>query len=222
VSWRKRNSPEGAAGSDHWLRAETPARSRPWAYEELLFGSSRERAKARELTALVRELESERGELAKLYRELDTHLAKIEGLERRLEELTPAVERNRSRSASSRAVPRPQTMPAEAVDFRSPVVQSAYSLTRCEGFRVDSATGRPVGFVEGIRFVSRIDEPDLLEVRGGRLGRELLLIPIEAVAEVSPDEGRIVIRTAPDPSADLLHEVGDRLRRAFHFHQPSS
>jgi hypothetical protein len=222
VSRRKRNSPEGDAGSDDWLRAETAARSRPWAYEELLFGSARDRAQARELSALVRELENERGELAKLHRELDRHLAKIEGLEGRLEEVTPAVERNTSRNASSRAVPRPQTTPTEALDFRSPVVQSAYSLARCEGFRVDAATGRPVGFVEGIRFVSRIDEPDLLEVRGGRFGRELLLIPIEAVAEVSPDEGRIVIRTAPDPSADLLHEVADRLRRALHFHQPSS
>jgi hypothetical protein len=109
-------------------------------------------------------------------------------------------------------------MPAEGTDFRSSVAQSAYSLARCEGFRVDSPTG-PVGFVEGIRFVSRIDEPDLLEVRGGRFGRELLLIPIEAVAEVSQDEGRIVIRAVPDPSVDLLHEVGDRNRRALHFHQ---
>jgi hypothetical protein len=222
VSRRKRNSPEGAAGLDHWLRAETPARSRPWAYEELLFGSSRDRAQARELSALVRELENERSELAKLHRELGRHFARIEDLEGRLEELTPAVERNTSRSGSPRALPHPETTPTEAVDFRSPVVHSAYSLARCEGFRVDSPTGHPVGFVKGIRFVSRIDEPDLLEVRGGRFGRELLLIPIEAVAEVSADEGRIVIRTAPDPSADLLHEVGDRLRRALHFHQPSS
>jgi hypothetical protein len=221
VSRRKRNSPEGDAGSDDWLRAETAALSRPWAYEELLFGSARDRAQARELSAVIRELENERGELAKLHRELDRHLAKIEGLEGRLEELSPPVEQHTSPSASSRALPRSQMTPTEPVDFPSAVVQSAYSLARCEGFRVDSPTG-PVGFVEGIRFVSWIDEPDLLEVRGGRFGRELLLIPIEAVAEVSQGEGRIVIRTAPDPSVDLLHEVGDRLRRALHFHQPSS
>jgi hypothetical protein len=214
---RKRNSPEGAAGSDHWLRAETPARSRPWAYEELLLGSSRDRAQARELSALVRELETERGELAKLHQELDRHLRTIEDLEGRLQELTPGA----TPSASSRALPRSRTIQAETVDSPSPVVESAHSLARCEGFRVDSPIG-PVGFVEGIRFVSRIDEPDLLEVRGGRFGRELLLIPIEAVAEVSQDEGRIVIRTALDPSSDLLHEVGDRLRRALHFHQSSS
>jgi hypothetical protein len=217
VSRRKRNSPEGAAGSDHWLRAETSARSRPWAYEELLLGSSRDRAQARELSALVSELETERSELAKLYQELDRHLRTIEDLEGRLRELAPGA----TSSASSRALPRSRTMPAETVDSPSPVVESAYSLARCEGFRVDSPIG-PVGFVEGIRFVSRIDEPDLLEVRGGRFGRELMLIPIEAVAEVSQDEGRIVIRTALDPSSDLLHEVGDRLRRALHFHESSS
>jgi hypothetical protein len=220
VSRRKRNSPEGAAGSDHWLRL-SPSRARPWAYEELLFGSSRDRAQTRELSALVRELESERGALAELHRELDRHVARIEGLEGRLEELTPAVERDTFRSASSRTQLRLPTTHAEDVDFRSSVVQTAYSLARSEGFRVDSPTG-PVGLVEGVRFVSRIDEPDLLEIRGGRFGRELLLIPIEEVAEVRQDEGRIIIRTAPDPSGDLLHEVGDRLRRALHLHQPSS
>jgi hypothetical protein len=221
VSLRKRNSPEGATGSDHWLRVEAPARSRPWAYEELLLGSSRDRAQARELSAVVRELETERGELTKLHRELDRHLARIERLESRLEELTPAVEQHTYPSVSSRALPRSQATPSEAVDLPSPVVESAHSLARCEGFRVDSPFG-PVGFVAGIRFVSRIDEPDLLEVRGGRFGRELLLIPIEAVEEVRQDEGRIVIRTAPDPSLDLLHEIGDRLRRALHLHQPFS
>jgi hypothetical protein len=171
-------------GSGSWFGSlapgETPARLRPWAYEELLLGSSRDRAQAPELSELVGELETERGELAKLHQELDRHLRTIEDLEGRLRELTPGA----APSISSRALPRSRTMPAEAVDSPSPVVQSAHSLARCEGFRVDSPIG-PVGFVEGIRFVSRIDEPDLLEVRGGRFGRELLLIPIEAVAEVS-------------------------------------
>jgi hypothetical protein len=37
---KTRNSPEGAERRDHWLRGDRSARARPWAYEELLFGSA--------------------------------------------------------------------------------------------------------------------------------------------------------------------------------------
>ena len=91
------------------------------------------------------------------------------------------------------------------------------SLARCEGFEVDSPEG-VVGYVEGLRFESRIDEPDLLEVRGGRFGRELVLIPVEAVEEVSLEEERIVVRSVPrglqdsNPSSELVRVF----RRALH------
>ncbi|TML22366.1 MAG: hypothetical protein E6G28_05580 [Actinobacteria bacterium] len=84
-------------------------------------------------------------------------------------------------------------------------------------FEVDSPEG-VVGYVEGLRFESRIDEPDLLEVRGGRFGRELVLIPVEAVEEVSLEEERIVVRSVPrglqdsNPSSELVRVF----RRALH------
>ena len=139
MSRKSRTSPQGADRSDHWLRGGQAARSRAWAYEELLFGSTHGR-----------------------HRE-------------------------------------------ELGDYR---------LARCDGFRVDSPSGY-VGVVEGMRFGSRIDRPDLLEVRAGRLGRTLLLIPVEEVEDVSPDDECVVVRSAPDLHGAHVHELVDRVRRAL-------
>ena len=94
------------------------------------------------------------------------------------------------------------------------------SRLRAEGFEVESPAG-VIGFVEGLRFASRIDRPDLLEVRGGRFGRQLLLIPSEQVEEVRVDEERVLVRGVPVPTGDLLAEVVERVRRALHADQPS-
>jgi hypothetical protein len=110
---------------------------------------------------------------------------------------------------------------ADKDDSRASLAQRSYSLARCEGFEVDSPTG-PVGFVEGLRFISRIDQPDLLEVRGGRFGRQHLLIPIEQVEEVRVTEERVVVHSAPTLTGDLLGALVDRLRRALHFDQAAS
>ena len=214
MSSRKRNSPQGADAKEHWLRADVPIRSRPWVYEELLFGSSRERTRA--LGALVEGLHNERAELVRLYGELDVHFARIASLEQRLQELTPATEREEPRRLSSKTVPERRAVPAHQGDSRASLADRSYSLARCEGFEVDSPTG-PVGFVEGLRFISRIDQPDLLEVRGGRFGRQLLLIPIEQVEDVRVAEGRVFVRSAPTLTADLPADLIDRLRRALHF-----
>ncbi len=71
-----------------------------------------------------------------------------------------------------------------------------YWLCRCHGFRVDSPEGR-VGFVEEVRFRSRVDRPDALALRAGLLGRHLLIVPVDEVADISPREERIVLRSAP-------------------------
>lgn len=71
-----------------------------------------------------------------------------------------------------------------------------YWLCRCQGFRVDSPEGR-VGFVEEVRFRSRVDRPDVLAVRAGRVGRHLLIVPVDEVADIAAREGRIVLRSAP-------------------------
>jgi hypothetical protein len=73
-------------------------------------------------------------------------------------------------------------------------------LRRCEGFRVDSAHGR-VGFVEEVRYASRFDRPDVIAVRAGLLGRLLLIVPVEEIAQILPSEERIVLRHSPRPTA---------------------
>jgi hypothetical protein len=83
---------------------------------------------------------------------------------------------------------------AQALDFE-------YWLGRCEGFSVDSPSGR-VGFVEWLRFQSRLERRDALVVRAGPFGRRQLVVPVEEVAEISPSKGLIVLRTAPDGAGD--------------------
>ena len=218
---RSRSSSQGVGGKEQWLHSDEPARSRPWAYEQLLFGRSNDRAQMRELGAVAEELDDERAELARLYQELDEHLMRISNLERRLQTLTPATERDEPRPVPSRTLPHTRAAPADKDDSRAISAERSYSLARCEGFEVDSPTGL-VGFVEGLRFISRIDQPDLLEVRGGRFGRQLLLIPIEQVEEVRITEERVLVRGAPMPTGDLLGELIDRVRRALHVDQTAS
>ena len=68
-----------------------------------------------------------------------------------------------------------------------------YWLRRCEGFRVDSRTGR-VGTVEELRFGSNAERPDSLAVRTGWLRRRLIVVPIEQVGEIVPRQERIILR----------------------------
>jgi len=68
-----------------------------------------------------------------------------------------------------------------------------YWLTRCDGFAVEAPAGRHLGFVEGIRFGSRIDRPEQLEVAVGRVRRRLLLVPVDEVEYVSGDQQLIVL-----------------------------
>src|SRR5574340_543944 len=77
---RRRSSPHGANGREDWLAADADGRQRPWAYEELLFGTREERARARELAAVVDELEAERRALEGLHETLDARLARITAL----------------------------------------------------------------------------------------------------------------------------------------------
>jgi hypothetical protein len=218
---RGRSSPQGVVGKEQWLQSDEPARSRPWAYEQLLLGRSDDREQMRELGAVGEELDAERAELARLYQELDEHLVRISSLETRLQQLTPATEREKLRPSPSRTLPHTRAGPADKDDSRAISAERSYSLARCEGFEVDSPTGL-VGFVEGLRFISRIDQPDLLEVRGGRFGRQLLLIPIEQVEEVRITDERVLVRSAPTANGDLLGELVNRFRRALHVDQAAS
>jgi hypothetical protein len=41
-------------------------------------------------------------------------------------------------------------------------------------------------------------EPEMLEVRAGRLGRRVLLIPVEQVERIVPEEKWVTLRASPD------------------------
>ena len=77
-------------------------------------------------------------------------------------------------------------------DPRDSTFGADYWLHRCEGFRVESA-GREIGTVHGLRFNGSI-EPDLLEVRAGLFGRRVVLIPVEQVEEIVPEQKLIIVR----------------------------
>jgi hypothetical protein len=77
-------------------------------------------------------------------------------------------------------------------------VDWAYWLCRCEGFRVEAPEGC-VGLVDGVRFRTRLDRPDVLLVRVGRLRHRLLSVSVAEIAELLPAEGRIILRGPVGP-----------------------
>jgi hypothetical protein len=83
-----------------------------------------------------------------------------------------------------------------------------YWLCRCEGFRVDAPSGR-LGFVRAVRFGARLDRPDELLVRCGLLRNRTLVVPVEDVQEVVPEQQRLVLRCA---RAQGGHDQVARLR----------
>jgi hypothetical protein len=52
-----------------------------------------------------------------------------------------------------------------------------------------------------VRYASRVDRPDLIAVRAGLLGRLLLIVPVGEIAEILPNEERIVLQHSPRPTA---------------------
>lgn len=85
-------------------------------------------------------------------------------------------------------------------EFTRSSFDADYWLGHCEGFRVE-CQDKLVGFVENVRFESRIDRPDELIVRcRGLFGGELL-IDAEEVAVIVPSEMRLRIRHRTQPEA---------------------
>lgn len=202
--------------AEEWLGSGEAARERPWAYEELLLGSNGDGERKAELEALAADLAVDLADLKRLQNELYDQVVRIAGLEGRIRALQNGVpDEAEPPTADVRAAVDLRSLPSAQTHPR--VVRESPSLARCEGFDVFSPEG-PIGYVEGLRFVSRIDEPDLLEVRGGRFGRDLVLIPVEAVEEVSLEDERIVVRSLPrgareeNPSSELVRVF----RRALH------
>jgi hypothetical protein len=71
-------------------------------------------------------------------------------------------------------------------------------IARCEGFGVLSPDGR-IGVVEEVRYgpSRRWDSPTELAVQAGRGGKRRLIVPVEDVEAVVPDERVVRLRSAP-------------------------
>ena len=211
----KRSLPKEAERTERWLGPEEARRSRRWAYEELLFNDESVAAANEALSSLAAGLAHDLAELRRMQEQLLDQVVRIAELEGRVETLMQAGRSFPNETTDHRAdESRVRSFPSDPMRSGTGLERGG-ALARCEGFRVDSTNGT-VGFVEGLRFGSRIDQPDLLEVRGGRFGRQLLLIPIEAVDEISVAEELVLVRIATQPSEDPLHELVGRLRDALH------
>jgi hypothetical protein len=71
-------------------------------------------------------------------------------------------------------------------------------IARCEGFGVISPDGR-IGTVEEVRYgpSRRWDSPTELAVQAGRGGKRRLIVPVDDVAAVVPDDRVVLLRSAP-------------------------
>jgi hypothetical protein len=67
------------------------------------------------------------------------------------------------------------------------------ALARCEGFGVYGLTAR-IGIVERVRLERTSGRPMLLSVRAGLLGSWLVHVPVDQVANVVPEERRVLLR----------------------------
>jgi len=76
---------------------------------------------------------------------------------------------------------------------------SAYWLSRCAGFLVVSGDGMRIGTVVELRYGSRLDQPDELVVRAGRLGHRLLVYSVESVEMIEPEQARLVLTPGASP-----------------------
>jgi hypothetical protein len=124
--------------------------------------------------------------IGELEAEITELRARLCGLELELSELRPRAE---GRNAARRGqLDHPVVDPHQAQGL----AERNYRLHRCEQFAVYAGT-RPVGVVEGVRYGSSTDRPDVLEVRGGSLGHHLLLVPVSEVEAIDPDEEVVLL-----------------------------
>lgn len=204
VARRNRDSSRPSASQADWLGREHIKRQRPWALEEQLLGCRPTGEGDRLLRVLAERLADERTALSQIERELQEQMQKVSELEWQLGAIAA---HNGDRVGPSFPASTAEPRPPRTVLLRptSPPPDHDYWLARCEGFVVESPTGRHVGLVEGIRFAMRIDRPDLLEVVAGRLRRRMLLVPIEEVESISGDDERVVLSHDPLTRRNFTH-----------------
>ncbi len=97
-----------------------------------------------------------------------------------------------------------------------PRLDEDFTLGHCQGFDVVE-NGVAVGIVSDVRYGSRVDRPDEVEITTGRFRRRSFWIPVDEVVEVSVDEEAVVLgRTlAPSPVPLLRRlQLGEGKRAA--------
>jgi hypothetical protein len=202
-----RNSSRDSGSQADWLGRAHSHRRRPWALPELL-GLEPPGDTEELLEGLAERLTQERLALSRLGEELSARRERVAELERRLEAIVhdqdrfEASGREHATSSAPRVVVRANVQ-ASGID---------YWLTRCDGFLVEAPAGRHVGVVEGVRFGSRIDRPEQLEVAVGRLRHRRFLVPVDAVEYVSSEQRLVVLDRDAVPRRDLTHALLARAR----------
>ena len=95
---------------------------------------------------------------------------------------------------------RKQAMVRIEPQFQRSSFDANFWLSHCEGYLVESPSGR-IGTVENVRFGKRLDRPDELLVRQGTIRRHLLCIAADDVAVINPRELRLRVKGLPVLSA---------------------
>ena len=80
-----------------------------------------------------------------------------------------------------------------------PVVDTAYWLAHCEGYRVDSPEGR-IGLVEEVRRDDGGKRAESLAVLAGMCGLRRLIIPVSEIEAIAPHAQRLFLK----PSARIV------------------
>jgi len=212
-----RNSSRDSGSQADWLGRGPSRRRRPWALSEQLLGFDSSCEAEALLDGLAEQVSRERLALSRLEAELSARRERVAKLERRLEAIALDQDRTERKAAEQPAKSAPRGV--VLVRPNVPASESDYWLTRCDGFLVEAPAGRHVGVVEGVRFGSRLDRPEQLEVAVGRLRHRRFLIPVEAVEYVSSELELVVLDRDAVPRRDFAHEL---LARARGKPQPSA
>ena len=143
MSRSEQGSPQGVERVEQWLGPGLRARSRRWAYADLLLGDG---AREDELSALAADLAVDLAELRRLQNEVYDQVVRVAALEGRIQALMhpsadAPVEKDPAPEAQTPPLP---SFPSGPANEESGI--DAALLVRCEGFEVDSPVGL-VGFV---------------------------------------------------------------------------
>jgi hypothetical protein len=85
-----------------------------------------------------------------------------------------------------------EEVPDQELTSRWPVDRN-YWLGHCQGFHVDGPGGH-VGVVDHVVYSSRLDRPDVVAVSSGIWRIRSTDVPVHDVAEVFPEDGRVMLR----------------------------